>query len=207
MSAMREQMLPGELARQPGVEPWMVFWSAIWVGALAAICLALVFGLLGIATGVFVGLPVRGATSWKDLGFGAMALSVLGAFFSFAAGGWITARIAGARRPEVSILHGGIVWLLAVPILLVLATAGSATFFGAWLGGLAGTPPWIPRPTGQVSAEAIAVARYAGITALSSLLISLIGAVIGGWMASGEPMTLTYHRARMHGGLPRSPAI
>ena len=29
-----------------------------------------------------------------------------------------------------------------------------------------------------------------------ALLIGLIGAVLGGWMASGEPMTFTHHRTR-----------
>jgi hypothetical protein len=38
--------------------------------------------------------------------------------------------------------------------------------------------------------------RNAAIGAATALLIGLIGSVIGGWMASGEPMTLTYRRAR-----------
>jgi hypothetical protein len=29
-----------------------------------------------------------------------------------------------------------------------------------------------------------------------ALLIGLMGAVLGGWMASGEPMTFTHHRTR-----------
>jgi hypothetical protein len=30
----------------------------------------------------------------------------------------------------------------------------------------------------------------------AALLIGLVGAVIGAWMASGEPMTLTHYRRR-----------
>ena len=29
---------------------------------------------------------------------------------------------------------------------------------------------------------------------MTSLLIGLVGSVLGGWMASGEPMSLTYRR-------------
>ena len=34
------------------------------------------------------------------------------------------------------------------------------------------------------------------IPALTALLLGLVGSVIGGWIASGEPMTFTYHRTR-----------
>jgi len=39
--------------------------------------------------------------------------------------------------------------------------------------------------------------RNAAIGALAALLMGLIGGTIGGWWASGEPMTLTYYRTRM----------
>jgi hypothetical protein len=38
--------------------------------------------------------------------------------------------------------------------------------------------------------------RNSALGAVSALLIGLIGSVIGGWMASGEPMTLTYYKTR-----------
>ena len=34
-----------------GWRHWPVYWSAIWVGTLAALSTALVFGLMGIAVG------------------------------------------------------------------------------------------------------------------------------------------------------------
>jgi len=39
--------------------------------------------------------------------------------------------------------------------------------------------------------------RNAAIGALSALLMGLIGGTIGGWWASGEPMTFTHYRTRM----------
>jgi hypothetical protein len=40
------------------------------------------------------------------------------------------------------------------------------------------------------------VVRNTAMAALTSLLVGLIGSVIGGWMASGEPMTFTFYRKR-----------
>ena len=34
-----------------GLSPWYVSWSGVWVGALSAVALLLVFGLTGIAVG------------------------------------------------------------------------------------------------------------------------------------------------------------
>jgi len=40
------------------------------------------------------------------------------------------------------------------------------------------------------------VTRNSALGALTALLLGLVGSVIGGWMASGEPMTFTYYRTR-----------
>jgi hypothetical protein len=38
--------------------------------------------------------------------------------------------------------------------------------------------------------------RNSAIGAVTALLLGLMGSVIGGWMASGEPMNFTHHRTR-----------
>src|SRR6266851_1529466 len=40
------------------------------------------------------------------------------------------------------------------------------------------------------------MARNGALAALTALLLGLVGSVVGGWMASGEPMTFTYHPIR-----------
>ena len=40
------------------------------------------------------------------------------------------------------------------------------------------------------------VVRNSALGAVTALLLGLVGSVIGGWMACGEPMSLTYHRTR-----------
>lgn len=175
---------------------WPVYWSAIWVGALAALGVALLFGLAGIALGAHQVGPAVRVTRWSDIGLGALIFSVVGAFFSFVVGGWVATRIAGLRQSEPGMLHGAIVWLVAVPLLLLLAALGAGTFFGGWYGGLAGTPIWVTPPAVPVDPAAATAARNAALGALTALLLGLVGSVIGGWMASGEPMTFTYHRTR-----------
>jgi hypothetical protein len=38
--------------------------------------------------------------------------------------------------------------------------------------------------------------RNSALGAVTALLLGLVGSVIGGWMASGEPMSVTYYRTR-----------
>jgi hypothetical protein len=175
--------------------PWPLSWSGVWVGTLSALALVLIFGLIGIAIGAHrVGHPLG---TWHDMSFLALLWSVLGAFLAFAAGGWIAAKIAGVTRSESAMLHGAIAWLVAVPILLMLAALGSSAYFGTWYGGLAGTPAWVTPAAAATQDPAAAIAaRNAAVAAVTSLLLGLVGGVIGGWMASGEPMTFTYYRTR-----------
>lgn len=173
---------------------WPVYWSAIWVGALAALATALVFGLIGIALGAHQVGPARAIARWSDFGLGALIFSVAGAFFAFVIGGWVAGRIAGVRRSEPAALHGAIMWLVTVPLLLVLGALGAGNFFGGWYGGLAGTPIWATPATTLVDPTAAAAARNSALGALTALLLGLVGSVIGGWMASGEPMSFAARR-------------
>jgi len=183
---------------EDGVRPWPVAWSAIWVGALAALAAALLFGLIGVSVGAHqLGQRV---TKWSEFGFGALLFSVGGAFFAFVIGGWVAAKIAGLRRAENASLQGAIVWLVAVPLLLILAAFGAASFFGGWYGGLAGTPIWASSTKVAADPNAAVMARNAALGSITALLLGLVGSVVGGWLASGEPMSLTYRRAKRNLG-------
>ena len=118
-----------------------------------------------------------------------------GAFFAFVVGGWAAARIAGITRAETAMLHGAIVWLVALPLLLGFAAFGVAGQFGGWYGGLSGVPAWAAAVP-PADPEIARMMRNTAVATVVALLIGLIGSVIGGWMASGEPMTLTYYRQR-----------
>ncbi len=173
--------------------PWLVNWSAVWVGALAMLTVDLIFGLMGIALGAYQEARIA---SWHKFQMWALVLSVCGAFFSSVVGGWTAGKILGDRLAERAMLHAAIAWVLTVPMLLVLASLGAAGYFGVWYHGLAGTPVWVT-PTVVADPQAAAImARNGALGALTALLLGLVGSVVGGWMASGEPMTFTYHRTR-----------
>lgn len=173
---------------------WPVYWSAAWVGALSALAVGLIFGLIGTAVGAHqIGKKV---VSLHDLSFWGLVFSVVGAFFSFVVGGWVTSSIAGLRRAEDATLHGAIAWLLAQPMFLVLAAFGAASFFGTWYSGLAGTPVWASSSSMTADPNAAMVARNSAIGAVTAMLIGLVGSCLGGWWGSGEPMSLTYRRAK-----------
>jgi bacteriorhodopsin len=148
------------------------------VGALAALSAALLFGLLGTALGA---ASLEKISSWHTISMIDVTVIVCAAFFSFVIGGWVAGKITGARHSEPTILHAAIAWLVATPILVTMLAAGAGSAFGGWYGGLIASPE---------------IVRNTAMAAVTSLLLGLIGSVIGGWMASGEPMTFTFYRKR-----------
>ena len=207
---------------------WPVNWTAVWVGALAALTAALIFGLIGLAVEAHLLGPEHRVVDLHKLGLGALIFSVCGAFFAFVIGGWVTGKIAGILRAEPAMLHGAIAWLVATPLLMILVGMGAGSFFGGWYAGLASSPPGAaPAAAPYERPEALAASatdaerndyrdamkkyqeqmkqwkedtpkatRNSALGALTALLLGLVGSVIGGWLACGEPMHPTHYRTR-----------
>jgi len=183
-----------------GFLPWYVSWSGVFVGALSALALLLVFGLTAIAVGAH--RSGQHYASWHEFHVITLAFSVFGSFLSFVLGGWAAARVTGTRRAETAMLHGAIAWLVTIPGLLFFAALGAGGYLGAWYGGLAAPPAWASQATPMVeSAAAALAARNSALGALTALLLGLVGSVVGGWMGSGERMSLNYSNRphRQHG--------
>jgi hypothetical protein len=170
---------------------WPVAWTAVWVGALTALAVGLIIGLLGFAVGAN---EVANTVDWKKLRLISAIFAVGGAFFAFVAGGWTAARIAGIRRSEPAMLHGAIVWLVALPLFLALAALGASGHWGGWYGGLGSMTPLAPGAA--MDPDLAEATRNNALATAVALLLGLVGSVIGGWMASGEPMTFTHYRRR-----------
>lgn len=165
---------------------WPIPWGPAWVGALSALAVGLIIGLLGYAFGL-VDLAAARAFAWDAIGWGGIAAGIAGAFFSFVVGGWVAVRLAGLRRSEPSMVLGGIVWLLGVPLLVAAAALGATGLFGAWYGAFGAVSP----AADPALAETF---RDAAVATAAALLLGLVGSVIGGWMGSGEPMTIRVRR-------------
>jgi hypothetical protein len=216
----------GADAEEQRHEKWAhvhVNWTATWVGALASFAGVLLFGLIGIAIGAHVLGPEQRVVDLKHLSVGALIFSVCGAFFSFAIGGWIAGKIAGILHAEPAMLHGAMAWLIAVPLLLLATAVGGGTLLGGWyagLGGHANSAAPFARPELGANATPEEVAAYraqlttynqnvtqwhddtpratrnSALGVFTALVLGLIGGVIGGWMASGEPMNFSHYRTR-----------
>jgi hypothetical protein len=120
-------------------------------------------------------------------------------------------------------LHGAFAWLIVVPMLVVCAALGASSLLGGWYGGLgansATTPFMQPEPlyASATPAEIAAfnqqraeysrnvrqwhedtpkATRNSALVAITALLLGLLGSVIGGWLASGEPMHFAHYRTR-----------
>ncbi len=230
-TAPNTQTRPSEVeaeARHEAWNHWPVRWSAVWVGALASISAVVIFGLIGVAVGAHLVGPEHRVVDLKKIGLLTLGFSVFSAFLSFVIGGWVAGKIAGIRRSEPGMLHGAIVWLVAVPVLVLLAGLGASSYFGGWYGGLAWSSNSGPTPNApflrpeppyagaseqereqfrvaqaeynqkvkQWQEDTPKVTRNSALGAITALLLGLVGSVIGGWMASGEPMTFTHHLTR-----------
>jgi hypothetical protein len=181
----------------PQTAAWPVAWSSVWVGALTAVAVALLIGLIGFALGAHEAAQVA---DWRKVRFLSLIFNIAGAFLAFVAGGWVAARMSGFRHAEPAILHGAIAWLVTVPFLLVIGMLGGTARFGAWYGALAWAPAWVASIS--TDPQIALIVRNASLATLAALLLGLVGAVLGGWMASGEPMTFTYYRRRDRAGRP-----
>jgi hypothetical protein len=186
---------PADVVSPSRTEYWPINWSAIWVGTLAALVVALIISLIGVSVGAAQLQPGAKIMKWSDVGFGVLIFAIVGAFFSFVVGGWVAGKINGFRHAETDMLHGAIVWLLAVPLLVIMAGLGAGPLFGPWFGGLAGVPVWASPSGVAADPNAATAAKNAAQLAVTAMLIGLVGSVLGGWLASGEPMTV-YLRSR-----------
>lgn len=205
---------PSHTSTSETTTSWPVNWSAILVGALAALAVLFIFGLIGLAIGAHLLGPSRVVLEWKTLAWGGLIFNVCGAFFSFVAGGWVAGKISGVHRAETGMFQGAIVWVVAVPIVVFLAIQGAGQYMGSWNAALASNhPAWaepkVPQPPPGTPADsdvakartaaevdAAKAARNAALGVVAAMLLGLMGSVIGDWMASGEPMTFTYWRQR-----------
>lgn len=204
---------------------WPVNWSAVWIGSLAAVAAVVIFGLIGVAIGAHVSDPAKRVVDLRTMAIWTVAYSVFASFLAFVIGGWVAGKVAGILRSEPGMLHGAVTWLTTLPLLLLLTGLGAGGSLGAWYGGLgsgrggADLPferPEVPganatseeRTTYQENLKEYKdqvkqwredtpkVTRNTALFAITALLLGLMGSVVGGWMASDEPMSLSYHRTR-----------
>ncbi len=171
---------------------WHLDWGAVWVGALTMLIAAVLFSFIATAVGAQKAVDAR-VLKWAEVPLVTLIFSVFGAFLASAIGAWVAGRMSGARLAEPAILHGVAAWLVVMAIVITLAAlAGAHTFAGGYLGNM--TPPGAPAPTGApVDPNAALAIRNAAVGSILGILIGLMGAVVGAWIASGERLDSLAH--------------
>lgn len=166
-----------------------VRWGPIWAGLLTALFVLLVLGLFGVAIGLTTINAGAAATSGLPATAGQYSATWAGisAIIAFLIGGYVAGRTAAVHERGWAALNGALVFLLALPIILWLATQGLGAIIGNTNGiasglginlGQLGSAVHNPTP-GQATQAASAVKTTAWGT-LIGLIVGLVASALGG---------------------------
>jgi hypothetical protein len=103
-----------------------VAWSAIFAGAFVVIATELLLGMLGAGVGLGLVQP-RGPPSAGNLSLAAGLWWLVSTIIAFAFGSYVAARLAGVARRYDGMLHGLVIWGVAVLVTFYLLTSAFGT--------------------------------------------------------------------------------
>src|SRR5512144_629421 len=99
-----------EAATGSGLGSWVrVHWGAVIAGALFALGVHIVMGLIGAAIG-FAAAPADST----GLGIGAAVWGLLTPFVATLCGAWLAIRLSGEREGASGYVHGILVWSIGL---------------------------------------------------------------------------------------------
>jgi hypothetical protein len=179
-----------------------VYWGPIIGGFLTALTTMALLSLLGLATGltaVSAATQTQGATP-DNAGLVSAIWAAVAAIIAFMAGGFVAARTAATYDRGWGFLNGMLVFMLALPFSLWMATVGMGAIaggLGSFAGGLA--TAFGPQaadaaaqaaPTAPSQAELARAAEALRNGALGALLAGILGllaAGLGGYLGTRSP--------------------
>jgi len=178
-----------------------VRWGPIIAGLLTALTALLLLGLLGLAVGlttVNAGTAAAQGGPPAGLGTGAAVWSGVSGIIAFLLGGYVAGRTASVFKRGWGALNGALVFMLAVPLTLWLASQGLGVALGT-LGNLSGALASNPgaAQAAQSAAQNLSPADVARAaegarnTAWGTLIGALLGlgaSAVGGFTGSRQPM-------------------
>jgi hypothetical protein len=167
-----------------------VHWSAVIAGALFALGVHIVMGLIGAALG-FAAEPADS----RALGVGAAIWALITPFVATLLGAWLAIRLSDERDNASGYVHGVLVWcigLIAGALFLTgTAATGAVTAGTAASGNLGSAQRMVRGNTGQVNpsnrqTEAQAdQAGKAGAAATGGAALAAIAGLLGAVVANG----------------------
>jgi len=166
-----------------------VRWGPIMAGLATALTSLLMLSLLGLAFGLTVvnagDAAAQGGTP-EGLGRNSAIWGAISGLIAFLLGGWVAGRSAAVFDRGWGALNGALVFLVAVPVILWLASMGLGTVLGS-LGSFAGSLNPDPGTTQNVAEQARQAAQNtqpaevarAAETARNTAWWTLLGMVLG----------------------------
>ena len=103
-----------------------ISWGAIFAGAVIALGLTLLFGLMGTALG-FGAIDPRSSDPFGGLGIGTAIWWILTSVISLGIGGYVAGRDSGQTDRSAAMSHGAAMWGLVTLITAWLATSAIGT--------------------------------------------------------------------------------
>ncbi|MBV7441551.1 hypothetical protein KRX57_08960 [Weeksellaceae bacterium TAE3-ERU29] len=100
-----------------------ISWGAIIAGALTALAVSLLLGLLGVGIGLSTIDPVKEVNPLDGLGTGSLIWFIISNLIALFAGGWVAGRFAGFPNKKDGGLHGFMAWALYATISFIYLTS------------------------------------------------------------------------------------
>ena len=184
-----------------------VRWGPVLAGLVTALTTLLALSLLGLAVGltaIDADQAVAGRTEPRGLGLGSAIWAGVSAVLSFLLGGWVAGRAAAVFNKGWGALNGMLVFLVAVPCTLWLASQGVGAVLGQ-LGTVAQSLNIDPnavrdaaqqagQQAGQVTPEqadkAVQSARNTAWATLLGIGLGLGAATLGGLLGTRSELTV-----------------
>ena len=187
-----------------------VRWGPILAGLLTALTSLLLLSLLGLAVGLTVvnaGTAAAQGGPPAETGPASAIWGAISGLLSFLLGGYVAGRTASLFSRGWGALNGAMVFLLAVPLILWLASQGLGGILGN-LGAFAGD---LGNQARQAAGDAqpIDVARAAERArntawgALAGPLLGLGASALGGWLGTAGRFLITRREAGIDRGRGR----
>jgi hypothetical protein len=138
-----------------------VSWSAILAGAVVVIAVEVLLSVLGAGVGLGLARPDAGSTSAAGIASGAGIWWVVSGVIALFLGSFVAARLAGLPSRFDGMLHGLIVWGLALLLTVYLLTSAVGGLIGGAFSALGGT---LSAAGHGIAAAAPPVAQAAGLS-------------------------------------------
>jgi hypothetical protein len=131
MSITSSNPMPYSSTDPTGLAIRRVSWGAIFVGAVLAAALMVLFSILGLAIGFGVVDPATEADPLAGLATATAIYFIVTQLISLGVGGFAEARLAGVPRATTAALHGASVWAVTTLVTAWLAISGAGMLLGA----------------------------------------------------------------------------